>query len=127
MCGGHVRRIAAVDGAHRIGNPVGHFEQRGCVEQMVACRVDALAQHADHCLGPGEAAGAEHDDHAIAGALEHRHLAELGVVVDAGVRARIAREDQPLLELQTDAVGHAPSRPGGSATLPKRSLSRGAS
>ena len=53
----------------------------------------ALVQHADHRLRSGEVAGAQQHDDAVAAALEHRHLAELGDVVHAGVRARVRRED----------------------------------
>ena len=41
-------------------------------------------------------------------ALEHRHLAELGDIVHAGVRARIRREDHALVEHYADTVSHAP-------------------
>jgi len=42
-------------------------------------------------------------------AIEHRHLAEGGVIVHARMGARIAGEDQPLVELDTDAVRHGPA------------------
>ena len=53
----------------------------------------ALVQHADHGLRSGEVAGAQQDDDAVAATLEHRHLAELGEVVHAGIRARVRGED----------------------------------
>ena len=66
-----------------------------------------LAQHADHGLGGRQPPRTEQHQHAIAGALEHRHLAELGVVVHARVGARVAGQDEPFFKLDADAVGHA--------------------
>src|SRR5258705_212834 len=44
---------------------------------------------------------------AVAGSLEHCHLAELGDVVHAGVRARVRSENHSLVEHYAYAVGHA--------------------
>jgi hypothetical protein len=54
----------------------------------------ALGQHADDCLGTSEIARAQEDNHPLALALENRHLAELGEIVDTGVGSRIRREDR---------------------------------
>ncbi len=55
-------------------------------------------------------------------ALEHRHLAELGVVVHARVGARVAGEDQAFFELDADAVGHGAEHTGQAATSSVQTL-----
>jgi len=59
-------------------------------------------------LGARRAAvnGAEQHEHAVAGAFEHRHLAELGVVVHTRMGARVAGEDRAFVEFDANAVRH---------------------
>ena len=102
-------RVATLDVAHGIRNEDCHVEHGARSPQVGRSIRDlaALLQHADHGLRPGQVAGAQQDEHAIAGPLEHGHFAELGEVIHAGVRARVRREDDPILEQDADTVRHA--------------------
>ncbi len=57
-----------------------------------------LVQHTDHSLCSGKLSGTQQYDDAVAATLEYRHLAELRKVIDAGIRARVRRKNQSLVE-----------------------------
>src|SRR4030095_4554285 len=73
----------------------------------IAHRVADYHEHADHRLGSGEVSGAQQHDNAVAGAVEHRHLAELGEVVHAGMRTGVRGENHSLFKQYAYTVGHA--------------------
>src|SRR5690348_17227808 len=73
----------------------------------VAAVQATLVEHVDHRLCPGKVSGAQQHDGPVAGPLEHRHLAELGDVVHAGIGTGIRGEDHPGVEQYADTVGHA--------------------
>ena len=105
-----VRAIPPLDVAHGVGDEhrdVEHRPRAPEVGRRVA-GVAALIQHADHGLRSGEVAGAQEDDDAVAAPLEHRHLAEPGDVVHAGVGARVRRENHPRVEHHAYAIRHSP-------------------
>jgi hypothetical protein len=58
----------------------------------------ALVQQADDGLGSSQVAGAQQNDHAVTGALEHRHLAKLGDIVQAGIGAGVRGKNHPFFE-----------------------------
>jgi hypothetical protein len=58
-------------------------------------------------LSSREISGTQQNDHAIAATLEHRHLAELGDVVHAGVRTGVRGKNHSLVKHYAYAVGHA--------------------
>jgi hypothetical protein len=106
-----VGAVAAVDVAHGVPHQHRHVEHRRHAPQVRRLAAGTLAQQADHRLSGGQAARAQQHQHAVAGPLEHRHLAEAGVVVDTGVGARIAGQHQALEQAHAHAVGHAANRP----------------
>src|SRR6185369_6526857 len=101
-----IRAVAQLDVAHRVRDQPRDVEH-GLRAPQASAGIAALVQYADHGLGARQVAGAEQDDDAVALALVHRHLAELGEIVDAGVGARIRGENNALVEQYTDAIGHA--------------------
>ena len=108
-----VLAVAPLDVAHRVRDQHRHVEHRPRGPQVgnrIAGRA-ALVEHPDHRLRAGEVAGTQQDDDAVTVALEHRHLAEFGDVVHAGVGAGVRREDDPVVELDADAIGHAAPSP----------------
>ena len=82
-----VRRVTALDVAHRIRNQVRDVEHGSCIPQTrhLVVGIASLLQQADHRLRARQAPGAQQNDHAIARSLENRHLAKLREVVDSGV------------------------------------------
>src|SRR4029077_13349521 len=100
--------VAALDRARRVGH-AGHRVEHGARRPQVALAVvhfAALPEDADHGLRAGEVSRAQEHDHAIALALEYRHLAELRHVVEPRVGARVGRENHALVEKDADAVSH---------------------
>ena len=67
----------------------------------------ALGEEADHGLGGGEIARGQQHEHALAGLLPAMQLLEGGDIVDAGIGARVGREDEAFLEQHSYAVGHS--------------------
>ena len=101
--------VAFLDIAHRIRDQPHDVEHRpGTPEIGGRVAVGAtLRQHADDGLSAGQVSRTQQNDDAVAATLEHRHLAELGEVVHAGIRAGVRGENHSLVEHYADTVSHA--------------------
>src|SRR5258706_9588195 len=108
-----VLTVAPLDITHRIRDQHRDIEHRPCTPQVLGRIADsaALVQYADNSLRSGEISGAQQHDNTIAAPLEHRHLAELGDVVETGIGAGVRGENHPLVEHHAYAVGHASRKP----------------
>ena len=92
--------VAALDIPHCIRNDDSDVEHRASVpnaDDTVFPSFPTLLQHTDHGLRPGQVPRAQQDNHPIARALEHGHLAERRKVIDPGMRARIRREHDAVI------------------------------
>src|SRR5579862_7801773 len=83
-----ISAVAAFDIPHRVRDQHGDVEHGPHAPQIrrVIAFLAALAKNTDHRLRAGKITRAQHYDHAIAGPIEHGHLAKLGEVVDSSVR-----------------------------------------
>ena len=103
--------VAALDSPHRVRNDDGDVEHRASVpnaDDVVFLRFPALLEHTDDGLRPGQVSRAQQHNHPITRALEHGHLAERRKVIDPGIRARVRRQHDAVIQKDAYTVGHAP-------------------
>src|ERR1700722_17809661 len=104
-----VSTVAFLDIAHRVSDQP-HDVEHGAGTQKIGGRVavsTTLRQYTDDGLSSGQISRTQQNDNAVAATLEHRHLAELGEVIHAGIRTGVRCENHPLVEQYAYTVGHA--------------------
>ena len=113
-----------VEGLERLGVTAMHVAQQFA---NVACRLeqvggihqrrpaiggdDRFLQHGNQRLRNGQIAGGHQHENALARLLEHGHLAEGVDLVNAGIGARIGKEDESVVQQHSHTIGHRFSAP----------------
>ena len=102
MLGGHL--------AAQTPQVQGRFEEVVDLGQALAgVGVQVSPDPVEHLLGGGEAPGGLDDEDLLGSGLDEVEFPVGADVVDAGVGPGVGQEDQPLVEPQSQAIGHGAS------------------
>ena len=99
--------VATVHAAQGVTDELRGIEHRLDTVEAAAVGMDRIfVQHVHHGLRYREVARRQQHQHAIAGTLEHVHLAEGVDVIDTRVGARVGKEHHAGVEQGRNAISH---------------------